>query len=311
MIIHATSRETPFLQIAKAALEDPRLSFQAKGLLAYLLSKPSDWTVMVAHLVSCGPDGKHAVYKTLDELMARGYVARRVLRDDDGKVAGYTYDVYETPNAPDVGGSPAFSPSDPTPRFQAKNPLPENQQTAFREAAQNPIATIGNPLPKNRKMDSNANNPLSGFQFPENRTLTNNECSNNEKECAAAQLGGDSKNGLFGEDEQPAKPKRPRKPDPLFDAIAELYFESNVNPTTAPQIQRLRKQFGDLGATPDELRLRTGRMLASWGARGLTCTAYALVKHWSTFAKDQAPALNAQVADRRAGQIGGGSTLAL
>ena len=65
--------DTPFVQIDKRPLEDPRLHWKAKGVLAYLLSKPNGWTVRVGDIVKRSQDGEHAVRSAIDELMEVGY----------------------------------------------------------------------------------------------------------------------------------------------------------------------------------------------------------------------------------------------
>ena len=96
MIIRATHRDR-YVTLAKTALEDPKLSLKAKGLWAYLMSKPDTWVVMVAHLISIGPDGRVAIMSALRELEDAGYVVRQERgRRDDGTWDLATTVVYET-----------------------------------------------------------------------------------------------------------------------------------------------------------------------------------------------------------------------
>jgi len=75
VIIRTPHRER-FAVIDKRALEDDRLSWRARGLLAYLLSKPDYWEVMVGHLVKAAPTGRTIVRSTLRELEEFGYIVR-------------------------------------------------------------------------------------------------------------------------------------------------------------------------------------------------------------------------------------------
>ncbi len=75
MIVRTPNRER-FVIIDKRALEDDRLSWRARGLLAYLLSKPDYWEVMVGHLVKSAPTGRTIVRSTLKELEEFGYIVR-------------------------------------------------------------------------------------------------------------------------------------------------------------------------------------------------------------------------------------------
>ena len=66
-VIRVRKRPNNFVMLDKTFLEDDRLSFKAKGILAYLLSKPDNWKVIVGNLVKYSKDGKSAVYAGLKE----------------------------------------------------------------------------------------------------------------------------------------------------------------------------------------------------------------------------------------------------
>lgn len=65
------------------ALRDPRLSWKAKGLAAYLLSKPKGWRIWTADLIKRSTDGRDAVLSGLAELEAQGYLKRERTNDPD------------------------------------------------------------------------------------------------------------------------------------------------------------------------------------------------------------------------------------
>lgn len=96
MIIHAKNREK-FVIVSKIPLDDTRLSWKAKGLHAYLMTKPDSWVVIVAHLVRQGPDGKAAVMAALRELEDAGYVERKPRDKVRGRYDGLDCTVYEEP----------------------------------------------------------------------------------------------------------------------------------------------------------------------------------------------------------------------
>ena len=66
-VIRVKKRPSNFVMMDKTFLEDDRLSYKAKGLLAYLLSKPDDWKVIIGNLVNSSKDGKASVYAGLKE----------------------------------------------------------------------------------------------------------------------------------------------------------------------------------------------------------------------------------------------------
>lgn len=57
-------------------LRDKRLSWAARGLLAFLLSKPDNWKVRVDNLINESPAGRDANYSILDELASLRYLVR-------------------------------------------------------------------------------------------------------------------------------------------------------------------------------------------------------------------------------------------
>lgn len=86
MIIRAQRKDT-FTIVNNKAINDSRLSFRAKGVLVYILSKPDNWRVSERNLANDGPDGRSAVASALTELEQAGYLQRTRTRNDDGTFA--------------------------------------------------------------------------------------------------------------------------------------------------------------------------------------------------------------------------------
>ena len=99
-VIRVRTRPNNFVMIDKTFLEDERLSFKAKGILAYLLSKPDNWKVIVGNLVKYSKDGKSAVYAGLKELKECGYYVKTPIRSEDGRrISRWESTVYEMPDS--------------------------------------------------------------------------------------------------------------------------------------------------------------------------------------------------------------------
>jgi hypothetical protein len=97
-IIRVSKRDAPYAMIDKRFLSVKTLSFKAKGLLTYLLSKPDDWKVIHRELMKVSSDGDASVRSALKELEAAGYVHRRRITDSStGLVLRWEIIVYETP----------------------------------------------------------------------------------------------------------------------------------------------------------------------------------------------------------------------
>lgn len=82
--------------VPNAALEDATLSWKARGLLAFLLSKPDDWNTTIRGLVRAGKDGYDAVESGLAELEAAGYLVR-TKQQTAGGTFEWTSTLYDRP----------------------------------------------------------------------------------------------------------------------------------------------------------------------------------------------------------------------
>jgi len=90
----------------KGFLDDERLSFKAKGILAYLLSKPDNWKVIVKDLINHSADGKTAIYSGLRELKKYGYYKKEPVRDEFGqRIAYWESVIYESPAVAEQTGA--------------------------------------------------------------------------------------------------------------------------------------------------------------------------------------------------------------
>jgi len=84
--------------------QDRNLSYEARGMLAYILSRPDDWHVQVADLIiqadggKTTKAGKSKVYSILDELAEHSYIVKpKRYQDDKGQWVWTPYEVYERP----------------------------------------------------------------------------------------------------------------------------------------------------------------------------------------------------------------------
>ncbi len=98
-IIRAPRRDR-FVIIEQRAIEDERLSWAARGLLGYLLSKPDDWKVLVNDLRKRGDLGRDGIYRLLRELRDTGYMRFVRERDRLGRIQGGFYMIREIADSP-------------------------------------------------------------------------------------------------------------------------------------------------------------------------------------------------------------------
>jgi len=77
--------ETNFTQVSNNPLNDNRLSWKAKGVFAYLYSKPDDWDFSSDRIKNDSSDGRDSLLAGLKELELTGYLHR--IKNPTGKVS--------------------------------------------------------------------------------------------------------------------------------------------------------------------------------------------------------------------------------
>ena len=90
------NKDNPYVMINKKGIQDPSLSWAAKGLLAYLLSLPDDWKIYVKELVNHTSAGRDHTYTVIRELLRSGYMEKVEYRYK-GRVLALNYNVFEVP----------------------------------------------------------------------------------------------------------------------------------------------------------------------------------------------------------------------
>jgi len=79
-------------------INDDRLSFEAIGLLVYLLSRPDHWNVHIEHLRQRGGLGREKMQGLVRELIRHGYIVRERRRDSTTcRFGAFEYVVYDEP----------------------------------------------------------------------------------------------------------------------------------------------------------------------------------------------------------------------
>lgn len=159
-IVRVSKRENPYVTLDKFFFNDERLSWKAKGLLGYLLSKPNDWKIILADLIKKATDGRDSIYTGLKELERAGYLERKKKHNDLGRFDGYEYVIYERPQEIHT-------------KEAVEQPYPEKPETV-EPYAENP--DMDKPHPEKPYTEK----PYTGKPYPENPTLLNNDITNND-----------------------------------------------------------------------------------------------------------------------------------
>ena len=115
MSIIRVQKNSNYSVISNVHLQDESLSWKAKGILSYLLSKPDDWQVYTAQLKKASKDGKDATSSGLRELIDAGYVTRDIIRDKAGRITGRDYVVHECPKVAERSSNKGVEPETENP----------------------------------------------------------------------------------------------------------------------------------------------------------------------------------------------------
>ena len=141
MHIHRSAQDHDFTVLPNAVLQDRRLSFTARGLLADLLSRSDGWREDGRQMADTSTQGRMAVARALRELTAAGYYRVIKVRLPGGGLSSEAH-VWDTPQqvAPDItrmgpgesvgGGRVALTPKETGER----TPLPPPPQAAAAAA---------------------------------------------------------------------------------------------------------------------------------------------------------------------------------
>lgn len=80
----------------KGFLNNKKLSWKAKGILAFMLSKPDDWVFYIDELIKHATDGERSFRAGFKELGDQGYVKRKPVRKGQ-RIERWETIVYENP----------------------------------------------------------------------------------------------------------------------------------------------------------------------------------------------------------------------
>lgn len=97
MIIRAEHKNN-YTVIINETLCTPNLSWKAKAILHYLLSKPDNWELQINDLLKHSTDGETSTRSGINELIEKGYIEKKAVRDEKTKaIKSVNYFVFETP----------------------------------------------------------------------------------------------------------------------------------------------------------------------------------------------------------------------
>ena len=219
MAIVRTKREHNYTIVSNKVYDKNQLSWQAMGLLGYLLTKPDNWQVVVSELVNATkntkkPTGREGVYNIINELKEKGFIS--VVKNSDGST---DYTVYDEP----VQQLNHENPNQAEPNQGKPNQGKPNQAepTLINTDIQQVLNNTNTPLPPN---DENGKDGLNADAFVSADAET---CEQGSDEPTSLETKNDSNgNGSLSGKPKNANVPRRRKSDGVpLQEIADLYNE--------------------------------------------------------------------------------------
>lgn len=136
------TKDRPYFSMSRETAQDERLSWEARGVLAYLLSKPDDWQVQVKDLQQhCGRD---KVRNILAELQEFQYISVHQLHDKNGKFTRNIYQVHETPFT-EKPSTVEPSTANPTLTYNREEQIIDTHSPALKSAEPTPQKKVRPP----------------------------------------------------------------------------------------------------------------------------------------------------------------------
>jgi uncharacterized phage protein (TIGR02220 family) len=100
MAIYRVEKNKNYVVLNRTALNDERLSWKAKGIIAYMLSMPDNWKFYIEEIASHAKDGVDSLRSGIKELSKYGYVKRFPIRDEKTqKIIEWETVIYESPQS--------------------------------------------------------------------------------------------------------------------------------------------------------------------------------------------------------------------
>jgi hypothetical protein len=206
-------------------LNDEKLSFKAKGILAYLLSKPDNWQVRVGDLIKHSPEGRTSIYSGLKELKKYGYLKKNPVRID-GKIHHWESVVYEVPISPEIPHIENLVEVDNTKSL--KNESAENLHTENLNIEK---PYLENPQYNNKrdKINNDNNNQLVSHSETLNKRMSDQA---NEQTNEINQIISNARVDSYESEE-------------MKETIKDIIRECYIDPVSRPKARKLKLEHVD------------------------------------------------------------------
>lgn len=136
-MIFRVHKNNNYTALSTHHLRDTSLSWQAMGMLSFMLSCNEDFKFSIEGLTGCSGSGNAATRTALKELRDKGYVVVTRCANEKGVVTEWQYDIYECP----ADGNPHVEPVDGNPHVEDCRQSNINISVLSKESTTHTIST--------------------------------------------------------------------------------------------------------------------------------------------------------------------------
>jgi len=95
--INRSKGEDNYFVLSRKLAQDSKLTWEARGVLMYLLSKPPGWIVRKQDLINQSKSGSSVIERIFKELVSLHYMYRKRVRNSKGHIVDWVTYIFDSP----------------------------------------------------------------------------------------------------------------------------------------------------------------------------------------------------------------------
>lgn len=131
-MIHKSELKGNFVSLSNSLAQDKTMTYELKGLLLELMSRPEDWTVKKEQLRRAGIAGHGKLNRIIKEGRARGYIYLQDIRDGKQQIKDRIWHISDR----------SMTPSEWVKKLKNENPIQGKLATTNKELTQRKMNDI-------------------------------------------------------------------------------------------------------------------------------------------------------------------------
>lgn len=128
-----------YTKVPNDLIANPKISNNAKVVLIYLCSKPSNWRVSVSDIIKNNKSGRDAIYSAIKELTKLGHICRLQSKNESGKfndqeyIVSFDTDSLKSGYGKSVNGKTGYGKSDTNNKEYKKKDIKKKDDIGVRK----------------------------------------------------------------------------------------------------------------------------------------------------------------------------------